>query len=90
MRVIDVPQPDFPDIVYLKGNPVDGFTKADFIARTNKNGSVTYEMETKDEVELTAEESTKIAATMKKYGDAKGVAVDVALKEIAPDDAVKK
>lgn len=85
-----IPQPDFPDIVYLKGNPVDGFTKADFIARTNKNGSVTYEMDSKDEVELTAEESTKIAATMQKFATKKGVAVDIALKEAVADVAVKK
>lgn len=83
-----VPQPDFPDIVYLKGNPVDGFTKADYVARVKKNGSVTYEMDTKDEIELTSDEATKIAATMKKYGDAKGVAVDVALKEEVTADEV--
>lgn len=90
MRAITVPQPDFPDITYMKGDPVGGFEVVTFIARATKGGVVTYEATFKGGAELTVDESAKIAATMKKYGDAKSVAVDVALKEIAPDDAVKK
>jgi hypothetical protein len=90
MRVIDVPQPDFPDITYFKGSHADGFVRVDFVARVNRDGSVTYEMDTKDEVELTVKESTDIAAVMKRYGDKKGVAVDVALKEVTQDAEVKK
>jgi hypothetical protein len=86
MSKLRVPQPDFPDIVHFKGSPEAGFVEATFVARVNKNGSVTYEMDTKGEVELTADESTKIAAVMQKFATKKGVAVDVALKEAVADE----
>lgn len=75
-----VPQPDFPDIVVMEGNPVDGYSVMTIRASAPRGGRVKYIAEYEGEIELTAEVATKVAATMKSFGDKRGVAIDLELK----------
>lgn len=77
---IDVPQPEFPEIAYVKGGPL-GMCQMTIFTPSVRGEIVTYEMHTVGDADAISEpEAAKLASMMKSFADKRGMSVDVSAK----------